>query len=156
METLEGTTKRPIQLKWDHGAVVITPQDNDKFVMASQRAVAACQGMYAFDRFIEQFKSVFLARLREWCEQHGEHVNACYVPYPFLSTLKVFIVARSPKYDFTLSDPIADLELELDRKGWPSDIVQLSAGSVEDLYAFFDYPESIQVYGDGSRSSSEG
>jgi hypothetical protein len=141
------TKKRPIHLKYDAGKVVVTPEDEDRFVMASQQAVAACQNVLAFDRFVSQFREDFLTRLRAWCEEHSAHVRSCFVPFSLGGKcIKVFVVSEAARFDFDLSDSIADLEMKLADDGWPCDILQIAAGEPEELQVFFDPEESIQVY----------
>jgi hypothetical protein len=145
------TAKRPIQLHYEGGQVVVIPEDQDRFVIASQYAVGACQNQLAADRFVDQFSSQFLRSLADWCQVHQSQVQACYVPFPLArGCVKVFMVSKSPKFDFVLSDAIADLELNLSGLGWPCDILQIRSGGPEELRAFFAPEQSIQVCGDGN------
>lgn len=148
--------RRPIQLEWNGGDVVVTAADEDRFVRGSQCAVAACQNGLAAERFVDQFKSQLLRRLRSWCEQHADRVQSCYVPLPPERGVKVFVVTVSQRYDLSLSDALSDLELELDQQGWPANVVQLPSGSPDALRSYFDEAESVQVYGNGSRAQAEG
>lgn len=158
MQTMSPTTSTgPIQLRYNGGQVVVTPEDKDRFVMGSQHAISACQGAVAFDRFVEQFKNDFLRPLYTWCCEHKDSIQACYVPLPFSSSpIKVFMVAKSAKFDFALSDAIADVELEFQEDRWPCDVLQISSGSPEELQVFFDPAQSLQVYGHGDSSSAPG
>jgi len=145
------TAKRPIQLHYKGGEVVVTPEDQDRFVIASQYAVSACQNQLAADRFVREFSGQFLKVLLEWCKRHQEQVQACYVPIPVSgSCIKVFVVSNSSKFDFALSDLIADLELDFCKNGWPCDILQIGSGEPDELRAFFAPEQSIQVCGDGN------
>jgi hypothetical protein len=118
--------------------------------MGACNAVLACQSAIAFDRFMDQFKSEILAHLCEWCKAHKDLVRACYVPMPFgAPCIKVFIVGRSERFDFGLSDLIADLEQDRSATSWPCDILQIPSGSPEELRTFFDPGRSILVYEDG-------
>jgi hypothetical protein len=90
-----------------------------------------------------------LGRLHQWCNEQRDRVQACYLPLPISGQcIKVFVVARGNRFDFALSDSIAALELELDDAGWPCDILQIATGAPEELQAFFDPTESIQVCGE--------
>lgn len=155
MTATASTTKGPIHVRYDGGQVVVCPEDEDRFVMASGHVVSACQCMIAANRVLDQFKEDFLPHLHNWCAARASQVRACYVP--FLSSgvcMKVFVVARSEVFDFDLSDAIAELEMELHRKKWPCDILQVSAGSLEELQAFFNPEQSIQVFGDGDSDAA--
>ena len=144
----------PIQLSHDGGQVVVTPQDHDRFVMAAGQAVTACQAHVAARVFLERFQDDFLTRLFGWCEEHRDSVEACYVPLPPAACFKVFVIAKAQRFDIALSDEIASLELELDDRGWPSDILQIAASHPEEMLAFFDPDASIQVFGDGQRGAT--
>ena len=151
------TSTGPIQLHYDGGQVVVTPEDKDRFVMASQHAVSACQNALAVDRLVEQFQKEFLRPLYTWCCDHKDGIRACYLPFPFLSVpIKVFVVAESAKFSFVLSEAIADLELQFQEDRWPCDILQISSGSIDEIQVFFNPAQSLQVYGNGDSSSAPG
>jgi hypothetical protein len=155
MTAATAISKGPIQLHYAGGQVVVTPEDQDRFVLASQHAVSACQNAVVLGRLINQFRTEFLGKLHEWCKDHSGSVRACYVPFPSCGcTIKVFIVARSETFDFELSDLIADLEMEYDSAGWPCDILQIATGLPEELQVFFDPEQSIQVCDDGNGSTA--
>jgi hypothetical protein len=121
------------------------PEDHDRFVIESQRAVTASQNGLAAEGPWQKFTDEFLAPIHQWCQEHQDRVVGCYVPFP-KDHLQVFVVRRSDRYDFTLGDGLADLEMNLFEKQWPSDINQISHGHLE---TFFDPAASIQVYGNG-------
>jgi hypothetical protein len=134
----------PIHLRFDAGKVVVTPEDQDRFVLASESAVQACQIMNASLQLRERFKEEFLAGLFRWCQDHADKVGECYVAISHV--LSVFIVGTSGKYDFSLDDPISDLEMAMDEKGWSCDILQLPSNDTDSLKAFFNKEQSILVY----------
>ncbi|MCC7424979.1 MAG: hypothetical protein IT428_32305 [Planctomycetaceae bacterium] len=149
------SSDRPIQLKWDGGHVVITPEDEDRFVKEASWAVSACQNKLALERFVRQFKDDFLVTVHSWCVQQGDRVRGAFVPIDAASHLQVFVVTRLPRYDFTLSQALSDLETRLFEKSWPCDVLQIPDGSMESVQTFFDPERSIQVYGDAAISSHE-
>ena len=152
---LQSSEKKPVHLQWDSGKVVVTPEDQDRFVMEAGRAIASCQGVMAFDRLWAQFKDDFLPRLHDWCNTHSQQVVACYVLFPVGPDIQVFLVGSSKQFDFALSDEIAALEMNLEASHWVTDIVQLPNGSPEMLGSFFNPAESLLVYGHGSRAQVE-
>jgi hypothetical protein len=156
MNQIQLPSAKPIQLQWDGGKVVVTPEDQDRFVMEAGKAVASCQGMLAFERFFKQFQDEFLAHLHQWCGRNTSRVTACYALMPTGADMRVFVIGATPRMDFELSDMISDLELEFEEKGWRADIVQLPVSTNEMLMSFFNPAESIQVYGNSSRASDEG
>ncbi len=147
-------SRRPIQLHWAGGQVVVTPEDESRFVLAAGAAITACQNAVAIEHYLHQFKDQFLTPLHEWCEEQKAHVQSCYVAPLTTIFIKVFVVTRSERYDFALSDLIADLESQLGKKGWRADILQIAAKSPEEIRVFFDPLESILVYHDGQRTAA--
>ena len=146
MTAASTTSKGPIHLQYDGGQVVVIPEDEDRFVLASRQAVSACQSAVLADRAISEFKTRFLGKLHAWCQDRQNSVFGCYVPFPVADCFKVFIVAKSNTFDFDLSDSIADLESEFYGDGWTCDILQITSGSDQHLQAFFDPERSIKVF----------
>jgi hypothetical protein len=141
----ELTHKGPVQLRFDGGKVVVTPEDQNRFVIAADKAVEACQLMDAGLQLRERFKEEFLTRLFQWCQRHADKINGCYVAIRD-GTLTVFVIGASGTYDFDLDDPISELEAEMQDKGWSSDIIQLPADDSDSRRTFFDEETSILVY----------
>lgn len=146
----------PIQvLNWDDGDVVITPEDEDRFVREAKWAVSACQSALALELFVKKFKQDFLLEVHKWCKKNAEKVQAAFV-VPLTNQLQVFVVAKSKRYDFELSDPLSDFEMNLYQNDWPCEILQIPDGSYETLETFFDTEKSIQVYGQSSGPLRQG
>lgn len=141
----ELSRKGPVQLRFDDGRVVVTPEDQDRFVLAADRAVEACQMMNAGLQLRQRFADEFLARIFQWCQEHADRVSDCYVAMRD-GTLTVFVMGPSAEYDFELDDPISELEAEVEDKGWSSDIIQLPARDGDSRRAFFDEEKAILVY----------
>ena len=157
MTQILAAQKGPLQLHWSGGQVLVTPEDEDRFVMASRQAISACQSAVLVDRMIGQFRSQFLGKLHQWCMGQQHCVRACYVPYPPRSSaIKVFMLTKAKTFDFELSDAISDLEVELDAEGWPTDILQIAGGSPEEIQSFFDPAQSIQVFDHGNAGTASG
>ena len=149
MSTSAPTTneKRPIRLGWEEGAIVVASTDEGRFEQQVRGSLAACRDGSSVSRTIERFKSEFLPLVRRWCEAHRELVRSCYIPMSS-RPLCVFVVSRKTKYDFSLSDPAADLEMELFRMNWPVEVLHVPSGSPESLRSLFDPTDSVEVYGD--------
>ncbi|MEI8374881.1 MAG: hypothetical protein WCJ35_18820 [Planctomycetota bacterium] len=146
----KASARGPIQLSYNAGRVVVTPEDQDRFVLASQLAVAACQSAVANEKIAKMFGDEFLCPLHKWCLEHKTHVSQCYVPWErYGNCIKVFVVIRSKKFDFVLNDAISELEGQFIDAGWLCDILQITSGTPEELQAFFDPDNSLQVYADG-------
>jgi len=147
---------KPIQLQWGDGQVVVTPEDQDRFVKEAKWAVAACQGFIQIEKIFAKFKDEFLAKLRGWCERNADRITDCYVPFASPHGVQVYVIGASEGFDFQLSELLSELEQSLDNDGWVADILQLPQSSPEMLLSFFDPSRSIQVYGNGSGTPSEG
>lgn len=98
------------------------------------------------ERFWRQFRDEFLTAIHAWCVAHADRVAACYVPFS-RDHLRVFVVRRSPTYDFSLGDALTDLESELFEKDWPCEVLPIPASANSTLEHYFKPAESIQVYG---------
>ncbi|HUY31702.1 MAG TPA: hypothetical protein VMV69_02905 [Pirellulales bacterium] len=85
-------------------------------------------------------------------EVYKHRVRACYVPFP-ADPLSVFVISQKARYDLDLSDPVADLEMDLFQRNWPVEVLQLPAGSPESSLSFFNPVNCIQVYGDAWRAT---
>jgi hypothetical protein len=147
-EAKMGTQTRhrgPVQLRFDGGKVVVTPEDQDRFVLAADTAVEACQLMNAGLQLRQRFADEFLARVFQWCQQFADRVSACYVAMRD-GTLTVFVIVSREEYDFGLDDPLSDLEAEMEEKGWSSDFIQLPNGDADSRRAFFEEEKSIEIY----------
>jgi len=145
MSTVEGTKSQFVRLSSDGGKVVVTPEDEDRFVITAQNAVKACQEHQRTNEAIKQFKSGLLLPLMEWCEANQHWVSACYVPVP-VGYVQVFVVGKSPKYDFGLGTELAQLELALVDAGWRVNVLQIPHADDEELKTYFDPEGALLVY----------
>lgn len=143
--TNQTSVARPFQLSWDGLKLVVSPEDQDRFVKESQRAFLVSQNGLAFEKFWQQFAAEFLPAVHQWCKEHDERVEACYVAFP-TDHVRVFVVRRAKRYDSTLGGDLAALEMDLFEKQWPADIIQIASGHLE---SFFNPAASLQVYGNG-------
>ena len=113
----ETAPKGPIQIHYRTGHFVVAPEDQDRFVAASQQAVSACQKAVVEDRVTKLFADEFLLPLHKWCTEHRLLVEQCYVPFEkYGDCIKVFLVSRASKFDFDLSDAISDFERSSSRR----------------------------------------
>ena len=146
------TKQDPIRLHSGAGDVLVTPENEDRFVMAARRAVSACQSASVCDRFAKQFREEVFDRLLGWCREHGDRVRQCYLPSTdHGDCIKIFVVTKNQRFDFcALSDLVVDLEMEFLQAGWPCDIIQIPAGPPKELRAFFDPDKSFELFGDGN------
>jgi hypothetical protein len=145
MSTLSGTRAQLIRLTSDGGNVVVTPDDEDRFVLTAQNAVKACQEHHRSSEAIKQFKSEFVRPLMEWCERNAARVHSCYIPVP-VGFVQVFVVGASTKYEFGLGKDLANLELALADAGWRVSVLQIPFCDDEELKTYFDPEGALLVY----------
>lgn len=146
MTTADRSKMQVIRLGYAAGKVVVTPEDEDRFVLTAQHAVTACQNHHRQDEAVKSFKIEFLGPLIDWCKRHADRVRACYIPVP-LGYVQVFIVGSSYQYDFDLGRAISRLELELADSGWSVNVLQLpNSDDEEDLQTYFAVEGALQAY----------
>jgi hypothetical protein len=155
--TLQAQKKGPVHLRFDDGQVFVTPQDYDKFMIEARPALEALRLAVNVEEWVKNFFADYVPVLHRWCRVRADRIQACYVAFPTgRHSLKVIVVVTDA-YDDGLGQEIAQLELELEDKGWPSDIMQLPATSSEDeLQPFFKPEGSIQVYAKTEAASGKG
>jgi hypothetical protein len=147
--------KGPVQLGWDDDRVVVTPEDQDRFIITAQKAVRACQQANVEAMMVDRFKDEFIGSIHRWCQRHADKVGECYAAVRD-GTAAVFVIGSAPKYDFSLGDSLSALELELHHKGWATDVLQLPASDKATLRTFFDPVTAILIYADRDRTRDEG
>ena len=146
MTTADKSRAQIIRLSYtDSGRVLVTPDDEDRFVLTAQNAVKACQDQRRSEEAIKRFKSDLIVPLVDWCKRHVDRVHACYIPVP-AGFVQVFIVGASSKYDFALGEQVAALELSLFDAGWRVNVLQIPRAEDEDLQTYFNVEGAIQVY----------
>jgi hypothetical protein len=141
--------KGPFQLAFQSGHVVV-PENGDRLQPLMRQLNSACgkavtSGISASQNELRLLG--VLSQVRMWCDAHERLARGCYLPSSTTGNcIKIYVVARSDKFDFELSDCIADLESKLFDDGWNCDILQIAAGSEEQLSSFFDVDRSLQIY----------
>lgn len=154
--TMKVARRGPVQLRFDDSGVTVTPEDQDRFFLTAKQAIKACRESKSQELMIQRFKDEFLAKIHDWCNRHSDMIGECYVASsPYGAVMSVFVIGSTGHYDFSLSDPISDLEISLVDNGWTADVVQLPDGDVSRRMSFFDEEKAIQVYGERRGASSE-
>lgn len=140
------TPKRgPVHLRFDNGQVFVTPHDYDHFLLAAKQAVAALKRACEVEEWVRRFFDDFVPLLHNWCVSRAERIQACFVALPKGPSLKTFLVTKGG-YNQILGQDISRLELELEDKDWPTDIVQIPSGDEEELQTFFQPEDSLLIY----------
>ncbi len=146
------TTKiDPIRLDFQSKRqVVVSPDDEDRFVTTEGEAAIACKQWSNREMFKEQFNA-FLTEIHDWCEVRSAKVRSCFVSIGD-SSLNILICTHGVDYDFEFDDAIVNLDVSLSEK-FPLCIAELlqipnQAALTKELPK-----EALWVYGDGGRTS---
>jgi hypothetical protein len=138
--------KGPVYLHFSDGQVFVTPQDYDHFLISARPAIEALRHASNVEAWVKNFFEDYIPLLHRWCRARADKIKSCYVALQVGQSLKAYIVVPK-EYDPRLGEEIAKLELDLEDKGWSSDLMQLPAtGEDDELETFFKPEDSIQVY----------
>ena len=105
------TLQDPIRLGFDQKTrrVLVTPEDQDRFCMSVDEAIAACRAHVKHSEFDKQFRSL-LNRLGEWVDEHGDRVKQGVVTLREGAIL-FLAVQRAAQYDGDLEDELTALDV---------------------------------------------
>lgn len=139
-------SKGAIQLNYSDGMVTVIPEDEDRFIITAQKAVKACRTHDKMEQAVQVFKQEFLKPLHDWCDSRSSNIDSCFLAPPFSRHMEVFVVTRSPKFDFELAKEISSQTIEMVDRGWMVTVIQIPQLIEEEVATFFHKEESIQVY----------
>jgi hypothetical protein len=93
-----------------------------------------------------RFEDDFILPVRDWCLKHADKVRKCYTTthqgYP-----SVFVISSVPKREVaTLGQPLAILNLNLQRRGWTCNVLQIPGEEFSHYDAYFEAEQAILVY----------
>lgn len=143
------TSARPIRLRFgDRTPVVVTPEDEDRFMTTSAEAAYACRQAQDMLQWKNEFDRL-LTHLHDWCREKKGEVARTYMA-PSDGGLKVFILTKGPDYRFDFDDAISGLDIEVaNRFGrCPTEVIHMPETPVSSLTSFFDQSKAWQIYGD--------
>ena len=148
------TRRKLIQLDFrSEETVIVTSNDEDRFVTTSSEAALACRQVEDSREWRRQWNE-FLAFLHQWCKKHHGFVESGCVSVGD-SGLNVLVCTHNEDYDFSIEDDLVKLDLSL-AKRFPlccADVMQIP--NQRSLRSELS-SESLLVYGDGKRSSASG
>lgn len=140
--------RQPARLSFKDGEVLVTPNDQDIFLINAERAVEACQHAIKNEERVSSYKRELLIPLSEWCVRNAEQIKACYIAPLDCAVLQVYVVASQEEYDFELTKRLSDLSYEFSESGWSVHASQISACSDEELSAIFNLNTALKIYGE--------
>lgn len=150
-----GARTAPLLLDWqDRRSVVVSPENQDRFVMTAQVAAAACQEAQdtkTKQREWSEYFTNFLNAVRYWIDTSETRVRVSRVVVaPSEGCLNVALLTKSAHYLFEIEDNLTDLEMQLFSK-YPRcllRVIQIPENEEVSRDAFFSVANSIQVYGE--------
>jgi hypothetical protein len=113
---VEQETSTPyIQLDYRRdGSIVVTPEDQDRFVMSMQEAVVACKDASQVLRYSRQFSQGLLPKLTTWLQDRRASVRKAFLTVRDGGLLLV-VVRKESVYDAAFTDALTDLDVEIAR-----------------------------------------
>ena len=108
-------SESPLQLTWSQKdrKVVLSAEDNDRFVLTVEEAIAACR---VYDpsgraRLQTQFKRL-LDLLGEWVGDHSEKIEKAFLTVRDRGLL-FLVMMNQVQYDPALEDDLTELDLQI-------------------------------------------
>lgn len=147
--------QKPILLDWKDGGRIVTvsPADEDRFSLTVQEAAEACRQASVGILWRKDFDRL-LVYLRDWLQRDKEMVSAAYGGVAG-GQLVFFVVPISDRMDFSLSDELAQLELELHQEfqNCRCEVRQIPGKTYDALGTFVDLEKAIVLYGNMEATS---
>ncbi len=143
---------KPLQLDASHEhdrLIVLTPDDEDRFVRRCGWVVEAAKLGISRDLWLRELHSL-LTHVRRWAEQHAQRIRRCLATQRD-AQIAILVEPDSNHFDFTLSDLLTELDLELAEKfqACACDVLQVPHRPLEELHELAGKGEMILIYGDG-------
>lgn len=104
---------KAVELDWfaDDDVVRVTPRDQNRFDIQKDFAIDILQKARESEHFQKQF-DLLLQRLAEWVNAHHQKIEQAVLTVQD-GVLCFIVVRREVKYDESLQDELADLDIEI-------------------------------------------
>ena len=105
----------PVFLNWEDTdkTVVITPADNDRFVLTVQEAIEACRAQSNQGKFRQQF-DILMNTLAEWLKENDAKISRSYMTIRDAGLL-FLVVRKNIVFDSDFEDILTDLDIKIAR-----------------------------------------
>lgn len=146
-----------VRLDWSlkGGNMVVTPRDQDRFVIKVNRAIAILQQGAETERFSQQF-NLLLRMLAEWLGKRQEIAKAYLTDRD--GALAFVVVRDSCRYDDDFEDEISELDFRLandpDLDLITLDVIALPLAGEDAVSSFVNPGFAFEYVGNGNRSGS--
>lgn len=145
-----------MQLTWKQrdGSLVVTPSDQDRFMVKIGKAIEILRLHQRAEQFSSQF-NLLLKRLAQWLEERAGTWERAFLTAGE-STLRFIVVRKQVRVDEETTDALSDLGVEIANDP-DFDLIKLSTralplASNEALESFLDSSFTIEFNGDGTRA----
>jgi hypothetical protein len=149
-----------IQLTWQQrdGDLVVTPSDQDRFMVKVGRAIEILRLRKREEQFSNQF-NLLIKRLACWLENHTGIWDRAFLTAGE-SVLRFIVVRKQVRFDEKATDALSDLGIEIANDP-DFDLIKLGTralplASNEALQSFLDCSFTIEFNGDGTRAHRVG
>jgi hypothetical protein len=138
------------------GNIVVTPQDQDRFVIRVGRAIAILQQAAEAEKFRAQF-NLLLRMLAEWLKEHQDEIAKAYLTDRD-GALAFVVVRKSCEYDDDFEDVISALDFQIandpDLDLIRMDTIALPSAAEAAITSFIDPGFAFEYVDNGNRSRS--
>lgn len=94
------------------GKVVVTPQEQDRFVLTVQQATAACLGIMPILQYREQFVEGLMPKLIGWLEDHRKQIHKAFLTIRD-GGLMLLVVRNKAEFDREFTDELTTFDMEV-------------------------------------------
>ncbi len=111
---MTATTKRPSLIllhETSNRRVVVTPRDNDRFVVTEEQAVRACRAHEKQSQFKGQFEKL-VELLRNWSQSHDDKLREASLTVRETDVL-FLVVQKEKAFDEQLAADLTELDIEV-------------------------------------------
>ncbi len=132
--------------------VVITPPDQDRFVISCKKAIEACVKHHQSEKLMQADIAKMIQHCRGWVSEHADLVGKSYVA-PHGYKIVFYVAPPTEGFSFDLAEKVADLSYELKRtyQAVSCDAMAIPGGDDEAVKAFVDIETAFPMGGHGQR-----
>jgi hypothetical protein len=107
------TEKTYIRLDYTRdGSVLVTPSEQDRFVVSIQQAISACSNAETTLKYFRQFTEVLVPKLKEWLKARRPKVQRAFLTYRD-GGLLLLVVRKQTPLDGEFTDELTKLDVEI-------------------------------------------
>ena len=129
------------------GRVLVTAQDEDRFIVTCAQAVAACKMQISNKVWFDELDAL-LVRVRDWSAQNSARVHAVYAS-PREGRIVIFVIPKSDQYDLELGNKLTDLDMELAQNFQiiDTEVMQVPGKLPDQLATFVNVESAKRLHG---------